>query len=143
MLQLRPIHEKTIHQFHNNEDVLRCDVRLVHMLRILISLSIFLVFQAPVQAATVEYACTAWGGSHTGRYTFDIDHETCRVYWREIDTELDPLVCQPPRIEAAKPFAPAKGYVLKFNLETGSFSDHVPGWADRGFCAKNQTKFGD
>jgi hypothetical protein len=87
-------------------------------------------------AQSVQWACTAWGGSHTGRYTFDIDPGKCRIYWREIDTELDVQVCEPPRLKAQKPFAPAKGYVLKFNLETGSFSDHVPGWADRGSCER-------
>lgn len=87
-------------------------------------------------AQSMRWVCTAWGGSHTGRYTFDIDPGRCRIYWREIDTELAVQVCKPPRLEAQKPFAPAKGYVLKFDLDTGSFSDHVPGWADRGSCER-------
>ncbi len=85
-------------------------------------------------AAPMTLACTAWGGSHTSRYTFDVDPAACTVFWREIDTPLKVLLCAPPRLEAMKPFSPASGYVLKFNLATGGFSDHVPGWAERGRC---------
>lgn len=82
------------------------------------------------------YQCTAWGGSHTGHYTFRIDAETCEVFWKQIEMSLDVETCDAPLIVALKPFAPAKGYVLRFNLETGAFSDHVPGWADRGACRR-------
>ncbi len=106
------------------------------MLRIILTLLAFLLIVPRADAATQRLVCTAWGGSHTGRYTFDLDDQTCRVNWLEIDTVLDPVVCQPPRIVVIKPFAPASGYVLKFNLKTGVFSDHVPGWADRGACTR-------
>ncbi len=85
-------------------------------------------------ADTVEYACTAWGGSHTSKYTFTIDRERCEMHWREIDRQLEILACNPPRIVARKPFAPAEGYELRLNLQTGAFSDHVPGWAEYGAC---------
>lgn len=81
-----------------------------------------------------RFDCTAWGGSHTGRYTFRIDPRACTVFWEQIDRELAIKTCDPPVLVALKPFAPASGYVLRFNLETGTFSDHVPGWADRGSC---------
>ena len=83
---------------------------------------------------TGNLACSAWGGSHTSRYTFSIDRKTCRTHWLEIDRELEILTCDPPRIVAKKPFAPADGYELRFNLDTGAFSDHVPGWAEYGAC---------
>jgi len=87
----------------------------------------------PAQAQS-RFQCTAWGGSHTGRYTFEITTDPCAIRWLEIDRKLEILVCRPPILKAVKPFAPAKGYELHFNLETGTFSDHVPGWADRGSC---------
>lgn len=101
--------------------------------------TVFLAFQilcsmpGPATPAP-SYQCTAWGGSHTGKYTFEIDIAPCRVHWLEIERSLEILVCSPPIIKAIKPFAPAKGYELHFNMETGVFSDHVPGWADRGSC---------
>ena len=79
-------------------------------------------------------SCTAWGGSHTGRYSFIIDADTCAVYWVEIDRALEIERCAPPVIVAKKPFAPAPGYILRFDLATGAFSDHVPGWSERGRC---------
>ena len=85
-------------------------------------------------ATPLTYACTAWGGSHRSRYEFRIDAEKCSVYWRQIDRFLNIEKCQPPVIVAIKPFAPAAGYLLRFNLETGGFSDHVPGWSERGSC---------
>ena len=104
------------------------------MIRISLILILALAGSQSADAASARWACTAWGGSHTGRYTFDIDTHKCRVYWREIEAVLKVAVCEPPRLEVQKPFAPSKGYVLKFNLETGGFTDHVPGWADRGSC---------
>lgn len=92
---------------------------------------------APLGSAGAEpkwYQCTAWGGSHTGRYTFKIDVTTCEVYWKQIDRHLETELCEGARIVAIKPFAPARGYLLRFNLDSGAFSDHVPGWADRGSC---------
>lgn len=88
----------------------------------------------PCPASPKEYTCTAWGGSHTGKYTFVIDTQKCEALWVEIGKSLKVATCNPPNLIAIKPFAPAKGYILKFNLETGTFSDHVPGWADRGTC---------
>jgi len=100
-----------------------------------IGLILGLFWLNPVSAAAgLRLTCSAWGGSHTGHYTFEIHTDPCRVHWLEIDRTLEILVCAPPRITAKKPFAAAKGYELHFNLETGAFSDHVPGWADRGIC---------
>jgi len=80
------------------------------------------------------YDCTAWGSSHTGRYTFRIGTGPCSVYWKEIDRTLDVKECAPPRIVAVKPFAVANGYELAFDLLTGSFEDFTPAWSDRGRC---------
>lgn len=104
---------------------------------IIAALTLLLLTANSAAAQPVRYACTAWGGSHTGRYTFEIDREACTVYWVEISKQLELRLCEPPRIVAIKPFAPAKGYELHFNLTSGVFSDHVPGWADRGSCAPN------
>lgn len=95
---------------------------------------LLLILSASPAYSASKVHCTAWGGSHTGRYTFEIETDPCAVRWLEIDRTLTILVCAPPILKAAKPFAPAKGYELHFNLETGVFSDHVPGWADRGSC---------
>ncbi len=92
--------------------------------------------QESISPSASIHACTAWGGSHTGKYTFRIDPVKCTVRWLEIERNLDVLECGPSRLIAAKPFAPAEGYVLKFNLQNGRFSDHVPGWADRGKCTQ-------
>src|SRR3990170_2950151 len=78
-----------------------------------------LVALAPAEAAAGWYDCTAWGSSHTGRYTFRVETEPCGVYWREIDAHLDIEVCAPPRIVAEKPFAVSTGYVVEFDLDTG------------------------
>lgn len=97
-------------------------------------LPLLLLFLASPAHTASQFHCTAWGGSHTGRYTFEISTDPCAVRWLEIDRTLEILACNPPVLKAVKPFAPAKGYELHFNLETGIFSDHVPGWADRGSC---------
>lgn len=88
----------------------------------------------PARAEPIVLTCIAWGGSHTGRYTFEIDTEPCRVFWREIETALQIDRCQPPHIVARKPIAPTTEYIVEFRLDTGFFADHVPGWADRGHC---------
>jgi hypothetical protein len=92
------------------------------------------VILAPAGAAAQWFDCTAWGSSHTGRYTFRIGTEPCAVYWREIDAHLSIELCAPPRIVAVKPFAVASGYVVEFNLETGRFEDFTPSFSDIGRC---------
>ncbi len=104
------------------------------LVRFGLAAAIGLAFATGAAAAPRWYQCTAWGGSHTGRYTFSIDAEGCSVFWKEIDRRLEIELCEAPVIVALKPFAPAAGYILRFNLETGGFSDHIPGWADRGSC---------
>ncbi len=99
-------------------------------------LALITVDAACAGSDTGWYRCTAWGGSHTGRYTFRIDPRNCHVYWKQIDRMLTIEDCAPPRMVVRKPFAPARGYVLRFNMTTGAFSDHVPGWADRGSCRR-------
>ena len=89
---------------------------------------------APAGAAAQWFDCTAWGSSHTGRYTFRIGTEPCAVYWREIDAHLSIELCAPPRIVAVKPFAVASGYVVEFNLDSGRFEDFTPSFSDIGRC---------
>ena len=93
-----------------------------------------LVLFAPAGASAGWFDCTAWGSSHTGRYTFRIETEPCGVYWREIDAQLTVALCAPPRIVAVKPFAVSPGYVVEFNLDTGRFEDFTPSFSDRGRC---------
>jgi hypothetical protein len=93
-----------------------------------------LALLAPGDAAGQWFDCTAWGSSHTGRYTFRIETEPCAVYWREIDAHLGIELCAPPRIVALKPFAVSSGYVVEFDLETGRFEDFTPTFSDRGRC---------
>lgn len=83
------------------------------------------------------YKCTAFGGSHTGRYTFRVTLDPCAVYWLEIDRHLKIMSCQLPRIAAFKPFADSRHYALYFNLDNDVFSDHTAGWADRGRCVRS------
>lgn len=92
------------------------------------------VLAGAAEAAPQWYECTAWGSSHTGRYTFLIDSDACRVYWREIDAHLAIEVCAPPLIVAVKPFAVSSGYVVEFDLATGRFEDFTPAFSDRGRC---------
>ena len=103
-------------------------------MRPLASVLVGLVLVAPAEAAAQWFDCTAWGSSHTGRYTFRIDTAPCAVYWREIDAHLDVAECAPPRIVAVKPFAVAPGYIVEFDLETGHFEDFTPTFSDRGRC---------
>jgi len=93
-----------------------------------------LAFLAPAEGAAGWFDCTAWGSSHTGRYTFRIETKPCGVYWRELDRELAIELCQPPRIVAVKPFAVSSGYVLEFDLDSGRFEDFTPAFSDRGRC---------
>jgi hypothetical protein len=79
-------------------------------------------------------ACTAWGTSHTGHYTFRVATAPCAVYWRELDRDLEIASCVPPVIVAIKPFAVSTGWELHFNLATGDFEDFTPAWSDRGRC---------
>jgi hypothetical protein len=93
----------------------------------------------PADAAAQWFDCTAWGSSHTGRYTFRVDTAPCAVYWRELDAHLVVETCAPPRIVAVKPFAVpsgavSSGYVVEFNLDTGRFEDFTPSFSDRGRC---------
>ncbi len=92
------------------------------------------VLVAPGDAVARWYDCTAWGSSHTGRYTFRVETEPCGVYWREIDAHLEIEICAPPRIVAEKPFAVSPGYVVEFDLDTGRFEDFTPSFSDRGRC---------
>ena len=89
---------------------------------------------APAGATAGWFDCTAWGSSHTGRYTFRIETDPCGVYWRELDAELAIELCEPPRIVAVKPFAVASGYVVEFDLESGRFEDFTPAFSDIGRC---------
>ncbi len=91
---------------------------------------------ATTAAEPAWYGCTAWGSSHTGRYTFRIGTDPCSVYWKEIEAQLAIAECAPPRIVATKPFAVGNGYVLEFDLETGRFEDFTPVWSDRGRCER-------
>ena len=93
-----------------------------------------LILLAPNEAAAGWYDCTAWGSSHTGRYTFRVETGPCGVYWREIDAQLDIEVCAPPRIVAVKPFSVSPGYVVEFDLATGRFEDFTPSFSDLGRC---------
>ncbi len=88
----------------------------------------------PAIAAPQWYKCTANASSHTGRYTFKIDQETCAVYWREIDTQLKIKSCNLPEIAALKPSARDDLSVVWFNLKTGQFYDYLSGIYDRGWC---------
>lgn len=95
-----------------------------------------LVLGQPARAEPGWYDCTAWGTSHTGRYTFRIGTDPCSVYWKELDRSLEIRRCAPPVIVAVKPFAVSNGYELAFDLATGRFEDFTPAWSDRGRCAR-------
>lgn len=90
--------------------------------------------QNGVFAESKWYKCTAYGSSHTGRYTFRINPQTCAVYWKEIDTHLKIKKCALPVISALKPSARDEFSVVWFNLKTGRFYDNVSGVFDRGKC---------
>lgn len=104
------------------------------VMRITHALVLGICLAGPAIAETRWYECTAWGSSHTGRYTFLIGTAPCSVYWREIDHHLEIAECAPPRIVAVKPFAVSSGYTLEFDLRTGRFEDFTPLWSDRGQC---------
>jgi len=88
----------------------------------------------PAKAAPQWYKCTVNAGSHTGRYTFRIDPQSCAVYWREIDTNLKIKSCNLPEIAALKPSARDDLSVVWFNMKTGQFYDYLSGVRDRGWC---------
>ena len=80
------------------------------------------------------YKCTAYGSSHTGRYTFRINKKACQVYWLEIDTQLKSVVCSGDIIRARKPSGRTVLDIVFFNMGTGYFYDYVSGVYDRGNC---------
>ena len=84
------------------------------------------------------YVCTVRAASHTGRYTFRIGVSPCRVYWREIDSTLDIVTCNPPEIAALKPSATSPQSIVWFNLKTGAFYDYLSGVRDRGRCRQRE-----
>ncbi len=96
--------------------------------------ALLLVASAQGAPAAQWFACSAWGGSHTGRYTFWIDSKSCAVHWKELGQDLAIDECEPPYIVARKPFAINDEYVLRFNTRTGAFSDSVSGATDFGRC---------
>ena len=78
--------------------------------------------------------CTAFGGSHTTRMTFDFEPSSCRLYWREIDLVLPLEVCTAERLIATKPYSPTVQSRLHFNLASGGFVDQYGDVEDRGSC---------
>lgn len=80
------------------------------------------------------YRCIVKASSHLAYYTFRINSDPCRIYWREIDTKLNISECNPPIISGLKPSARDKYSVVWFNLETGYFYDYLSGVKDRGHC---------
>lgn len=90
-------------------------------------------------AAAIEddhqwYRCIVKASSHLAFYTFKISTNPCKIYWREIDTEIKISECKPPILSGLKPSAQDKYSVVWFNLETGSFYDYLSGVKDRGIC---------
>jgi hypothetical protein len=96
--------------------------------------ALLLSLAVPAVAQAKWFACVAWGGSHTGRYTFWIGANPCRVHWRELNQDLTIDECTPPYIVARKPFALNDEYVLRLNTQSGAFSDSVSGATDFGRC---------
>lgn len=82
----------------------------------------------------VVLRCTAFGGSHTSRMTFDFDPRKCRLYWREIAQVLPLDVCTADRLVAVKPYSPTVESLLHFDLATGRFVDQYGDVEDRGRC---------
>ncbi len=80
------------------------------------------------------YRCIVKASSHLGFYTFRISTKPCKIYWREIDTDIRISECNPPIISGLKPSAQDKYSVVWFNLETGAFYDYLSGVKDRGIC---------
>jgi len=90
--------------------------------------------RAGADAAPVVLSCTAFGGSHTSRMTFDFDPASCRLYWREIAQVLPLEVCTAERLIATKPYSPNVQSRLHFDLATGRFVDQYGDVEDRGSC---------
>lgn len=95
---------------------------------------VFVLGQAQAVGGPVVLTCTAFGGSHTARMTFDFDPASCRLYWREIAQVLPLEVCTSEALVATKPFSPTVQSRLHFNLVTGRFVDQYGDVEDRGSC---------
>ena len=107
--------------------------------RILIFAIIFFVTAIrPALSEAKWYRCIVKGGSHTGRYTFQINKSACAVYWKEVDAQLKIQSCEPPIITALKPSARDDLTIVWFNMKTGQFYDYLSGFLDRGWCKATQ-----
>lgn len=84
------------------------------------------------------YRCIVKANSHLAFYTFRIDTNPCKIYWREIDTDIKISECKPPILSGLKPSAQDKYSVVWFNLETGAFYDYLSGVKDRGVCTASK-----
>lgn len=105
------------------------------LLRVIIAVAgVFAAWNARADAGPVVLTCTAFGGSHTARMTFDFDPDRCRLYWREIARVLPLELCAADRLVATKPFSPTVQSRLHFNLATGRFIDQYGDVEDRGSC---------
>lgn len=85
-------------------------------------------------SAPVMLTCTAFGGSHTVRMTFEFDPRRCRLYWREIAQVVPLETCTAERLIATKPDSRTVQSRLHFNLVTGGFVDQYGDVEDRGSC---------
>lgn len=88
----------------------------------------------PAVAAPVTLHCTAYGGSHTVRMTFDYDRAACRLYWREVKRFLPLEDCRQNRLKARKPFSKSRDSHVVIDLQTMAFIDRFGGVEDRGRC---------
>jgi len=77
-----------------------------------------------------------------GFYTFKISTNPCKIYWREIDTEIKISECNPPILSGLKPSAQDKYSVVWFDLKTGAFYDYLSGVKDRGICTASKEEPG-
>ena len=105
------------------------------------SLTVGLVLSMPVVATESDYLwyrCIVKASSHLAFYTFRISTNPCKIYWREIDTEIKISECAPPILSGLKPSAQDKYSVVWFNLETGAFYDYLSGVKDRGLCTASK-----
>lgn len=89
------------------------------------------------------YRCIVKASSHLAFYTFKISTEPCKIYWREIDQEIEISECSLPILSGLKPSAQDKYSVVWFNLETGAFYDYLSGVKDRGICTQSKEEPGD
>ena len=90
----------------------------------------------PVPAAERLFLdCSAFGGSHTIRMSFLFRPDECRLHWREIERDLELVVCAPPRLVARKPYAEDRESLLHFHLRSGAFVDQYGTVEDVGSCA--------